>query len=345
MMKKLKKISLVLALLMMGTTSVWAQDVNFSQFYANPLYLNPAMAGSKVAPRISLSYRSQWPELVSAFTTVSASYDQYFPDLHGGLGFIVMTDRQGDHGALKSNMLGAMYSFRFKLTEEFYVNAGLEASINNTNISWNEFLRFPDQIDPTSGFIHNTSAQAPEDQSKWYADFAAGLMAYGSRWYAGVAASHLTQPNQGFYGESIVPMKLTANAGGLINVSADRRRWSSIGLGTPVLSPNLIYQYQFGIDAVDTASVGGFHTLNYGMYLDWDPFLVGIWYRQSFENSDAFIFMVGFQKDYLKIGYSYDVTVSKLANNVGGAHEVTLGFLLPAPDPRHKVKAIRCPSF
>lgn len=344
-MKNLKKISLIVALLVMGSTSLMAQDVNFSQFYANPLYLNPAMAGAKVAPRIAISYRDQWPQLVSAFTTVSGSYDQYIPALHGGIGVIMMTDRQGDHGALKSNKIGAMYSFRFKINNEFFINAGLEASINNTNIAWNEFLRFPDQIDPTSGFIHNSAAQAPENQSKWYADFAAGVMAYGSMWYAGFAASHLTQPNQGFYGESIVPMKFTANAGGLINVASEKRRWSAIGLGTPVISPNIIYQYQFGIDAIDGGYGAGFHTFNYGLYLDWDPFLVGVWYRQSLENADAFIFMAGFQKDYLKVGYSYDVTVSKLANNVGGAHEITLGFLLPAPDPKHKVKAIRCPSF
>ena len=108
-MKRRFKKAILGAMLLLGTAA-GAQDVGFSQFYANPLYLNPAFAGSAVAPRISLTYRAQWPGLVSAFTTVSASYDQYFPDLHGGLGFIVMTDRVGDHGALSTNSLGAMYS-------------------------------------------------------------------------------------------------------------------------------------------------------------------------------------------------------------------------------------------
>ena len=92
MMKKYNKITLILLLLVLGMQGVKAQDVGFSQFYANPLYLNPAFAGSKVAPRISLTYRAQWPGLVSAFTTVSASYDQYIPDLHGGIGAIVLSD-------------------------------------------------------------------------------------------------------------------------------------------------------------------------------------------------------------------------------------------------------------
>ena len=129
-------------------------------------------------------------------------------------------------------------------------------------------------------------------------------------------------------------MKFTANAGGLINLSEERRRQSSLGLGQPVVSPNFIYQYQ-----------GGFHYFNYGLYLDWMPFLVGVWYRQGIENPDAFIFMLGVQQDHYKIGYSYDVTVSKLANNTSGAHEISVGVILPCPEQKHKVKAIRCPSF
>ncbi len=334
MMKKHYRIAILL-LLVVGMQGVKAQDVGFSQFYANPLYLNPAFAGSKVAPRISLNYRAQWPSLVSAFSTISGSYDQYINDLHGGIGGIVMADRQGDHGTLSTAQFGAMYAFRFKMAKDMYLSIALQAAVVNVNLNWDlNYLRFGDQIDPSNGYISQTSATAPDKTSKIYPDFAAGLMAYGPAWYAGFAAHHLSQPNQGFYSEDRVPMKLTAHAGGLINLSEERRRTSSLGLGQPVISPNFIYQYQ-----------GGFHYFNYGLYLDWMPFLVGVWYRNGVKNSDAFIFMVGVQQDYFKVGYSYDVTVSELANNTAGAHEVTLGILLPIPEAKHKVKAIRCPSF
>ena len=128
-MKKYNKITLILLFAALGMQGVKAQDVGYSQFFANPLYLNPAFAGSKVAPRISLAYRAQWPGLVSAFSSVSASYDQYIPDLHGGIGAIVLSDRQGDHGMLNTNMLGAMYSFRFRLHEDIYINLALQASV------------------------------------------------------------------------------------------------------------------------------------------------------------------------------------------------------------------------
>ena len=333
MMKKLTKIALFAALMFGVGQGASAQDVIFSQFYANPLYMNPAFAGSKVCPRISLNYRAQWPALVSAFTTVAASYDQYIDALHGGVGGIVMADRQGDHGALSTTSLAAMYAFRFQLAREVWVNAGLKAGVTNTSLNWND-LRFPDMIDRINGFTGMTSAQMLDNTSVWYLDFDAGVLAYGPAWYAGFAASHLTQPSNGFYGVTKLPMKFTANVGALINIAEEARRTSSLGLGTPVLSPNFIYQYQ-----------AGFHYFNYGLYLDWMPFLVGVWFRNGIENADAFIFQVGFQQDYFKIGYSYDVTVSKLANNTSGAHEFSVGILLPCPEKKHKVKAIRCPSF
>lgn len=332
-MKKLQRILIISALLLFAGQGVKAQDVVFSQFYANPLYMNPAFAGAKVCPRICLNFRSQWPSLVSAFTTASVSYDQYIDNLHGGIGAIIMTDRQGDHGALSTSMASVMYAFRFQAAREVWVNAALQAGVVNTSLDW-ENLRFPDMIDEVNGYTRQTAAQAPEETNVWYLDFNAGALAYGPWWYAGFAASHLTQPSNGFYGVTKLPIKLTGNLGALINIAEEKRRTSALGLGTPVISPNLVYQYQ-----------GGFHYFNYGIYLDWQPFLVGCWFRQGLENADAFIFQVGVQQDYFKIGYSYDVTVSKLANNTAGAHEISVGVMLPCPEQKHKVKSIRCPSF
>ena len=330
--KKLKGVLLGAMLLASGTAS--AQDIGFSQFYANPLYMNPAFAGTAVAPRIALTYRGQWPGLVSAFTTVSASYDQYVSDLHGGVGVLLMTDRVGDHGALSTNLMGAMYAFNFRVSRSVNISAALQVSLVNTNLKWDENLRFPEQIHEQYGFAYPNNAPRPDKTSQWTADFNAGVLAYGPKWYAGLSVAHLTQPNVAFYSEDRVPIKLTVHGGGLINVAEERRRQSSLSLGTPIISPNVIYQYQ-----------GGLHYFNYGLYLDWMPFLVGVWFRNGVENADAFIFQVGVQQDYFKVRYSYDVTVSKLANSTAGAHEVTIGVMLPVPEHKKKVQAIRCPSF
>ena len=70
-----------------------AQDPQFTQFYANPLYLNPAFAGSHGCPRFATNYRNEWPSLSGNYVTYSVSYDQYFKTISGGIGVIATHDQ------------------------------------------------------------------------------------------------------------------------------------------------------------------------------------------------------------------------------------------------------------
>ena len=54
--------------ILLGTVLVaLGQDPQYSQFYAAPLYLNPAFAGSAMAPRVNFNHRNQWPSLSANF--------------------------------------------------------------------------------------------------------------------------------------------------------------------------------------------------------------------------------------------------------------------------------------
>ena len=53
-----------------------AQDPNFSQFFASPLTLNPALTGKFDGTfRLAGNYRNQWPSINNAFVTKTASAD------------------------------------------------------------------------------------------------------------------------------------------------------------------------------------------------------------------------------------------------------------------------------
>src|SRR4051812_27357085 len=96
-----KKLPIFLAfscccLLLLSAVSVKGQDPHFTQFYANPLYLNPAFAGSAHCPRITLNYRNQWPALQGQFITASFSYDQQIPSISSGIGLMALTDNAGE---------------------------------------------------------------------------------------------------------------------------------------------------------------------------------------------------------------------------------------------------------
>ena len=61
-------------ILLIFSADAESQDPAFSQFYANPLYMNPAMAGVEGPPKVYLGYRNQWPGAVgSRFSTPDAT--------------------------------------------------------------------------------------------------------------------------------------------------------------------------------------------------------------------------------------------------------------------------------
>ena len=125
-MKNLKNI-FVLFIFVIVSEAALAQDPTFTQFYANPLYLNPAFAGSNNCPRFALNYRNEWPNLSGNYTTYSASYDQHIKNISGGIGVLVTHDEQGQ-GTIKTNMLGLIYSYHLKITRKFSIRFGAQAS-------------------------------------------------------------------------------------------------------------------------------------------------------------------------------------------------------------------------
>jgi hypothetical protein len=72
-MNKSLRFILVLMSALILAEDAKAQDPEFTQFYANPLYLNPAFAGTNRCPRLVMNYRNQWPSLTGIIVTTSAS--------------------------------------------------------------------------------------------------------------------------------------------------------------------------------------------------------------------------------------------------------------------------------
>ena len=97
MIKKIMKLFLLVIVLICTTKVSNAQDPAFSQFYSNPLYLNPAFAGAynNGCPTATLNYRDQWPGIGRTYVTYSFSYDQHVEALGGGLGVMLAQDKSG----------------------------------------------------------------------------------------------------------------------------------------------------------------------------------------------------------------------------------------------------------
>lgn len=299
--------------------NLFAQDPEFTQFYANPLYLNPALAGTSRCPRVNLNYRNQWPGIAGTYITYSASYDQHIDVIAGGLGLLVTNDNAGQ-GTLRTLNVGAMYSYLLNVSREFSLKFGAQATFFQKSIDWSR-LTFGDMIDARRGFVYSTN-ELPNLAKRSGVDFSAGVLGFSKRYFIGFAAHHLTEPNEGLLGDSKLPMKLTGHAGAVFPVG-DKNNQTSV-------SPNVLFQKQ-----------QDFQQLNLGMYFTRGGIVAGLWYR----NQDSFIAVVGFQQHFFKVGYSYDVTISKLTNATAGSHELSFALQFECKPKKKKFRLVSCPSF
>src|SRR5690606_10977157 len=117
-----------------GVGSAVAQDPQFSQFYAAPLYLNPAFAGSTNQARAGINYRNQWPAIDANFTTMSFFADYFIEDKSSGVGLLVTRDREGLAG-LRSMSLALQYSYELQLTDFLGFRPGVQLALYNRDVN------------------------------------------------------------------------------------------------------------------------------------------------------------------------------------------------------------------
>lgn len=314
----------------------FAQDPQFSQFYANPLFLNPAFAGSTECGRINLNYRNQWPGLSNAYSTYNASYDQSLSGINSGFGVLLMNDQQGD-GALATTSASAYYVYKLKVSEPIMINFGVKAAYYQEKLNWDKLI-FADQINSATGEISTTSSETqPSNFNISVVDFSVGtIMSYYDMFIIGVAVDHITQPQMSFYDnpDSKLDMKITTHAS--FNINLSQGMLGGYHEDDIMLQPSILYMQQ-----------GKFHQINAGLYINKYPFVLGAYYRHNFQNPDAVIALVGLSFNNVKFGYSYDITMSNVGGKAGGAHEISLAwdFCIYKQQKRRRIRAIKSPSF
>ena len=332
-----------------GVETAHAQDPQFSQFYAAPLYLNPALAGSTNQARAGINYRNQWPAIDANFTTMSFFADYFIEDKNSGVGFLLTRDREGLAG-LRSLSIGLQYSYELQITDYLGFRPGVQLAMYNRDVNFDR-LTFGDQFDPATGeFIDQPSAESfSTNFSKTFFDVSFGGVLFTKAAWLGVAANHLNKPNQSIIDEeSELPIKLSFHGGfkffmkpGVIGSGVYARN------AERSIAPAVQYRHQ-----------GEFDQMDVGLYFTFEPLVLGTWYRgvpfKNIEgvNNESIVLLLGFTqlgaKDAINIGYSFDYTISKLGPGSGGAHEFSLVYTWPMRNPRKPPKdklIIPCPDF
>jgi type IX secretion system PorP/SprF family membrane protein len=327
----MKTLKAILLLFLFTAGSAMAQDPLFTQYYANPIYTNPASAGAAKGGRAGLNYRVQWPELPGTFVTVSAAYDQYFKKLKSGFGFMYTNDRAGS-GFLKTSTLNLIYSYEQKLGSKMAIRGGLQASYIGKSIDFDK-LTFSDMIEPRSGFRFPSSEPLP-NPVKTFLNFGAGVLLYSDLFYVGFATHNLTEPNQSFYNSQApgneLPGRYTLHAGMAIPLD----NMSGLPMSERItINPNVLFMQQ---------SV--FKVANFNVHLNYNFATIGTGYRFSAEEGQTVIAMIGFRaKKKLTMAYSYDRTFFDTQSV--SSHEISLALRWRSKASDPDGDRIICPSF
>jgi type IX secretion system PorP/SprF family membrane protein len=329
---------LIFLFIVLFTVSVKAQDPHFSQFFASPLTLNPALTGKFDGQfRFAGNYRNQWPSIPNAYITTSASVD--FSILKKvvpngdilGIGISGLSDQSADD-ALSLNYGSLSLSYHKALDEDGYntIGAGFQATYSSISLNLSK-LTFEDQL-TQSGFTGTTSEVFNNVTNKNYFDMSAGLLFSGSsdgvnNYYFGASMYHINRPSVGFQDQNWILLPRTTVHGG-----------ASFPLNDQLtIDASAISQFQ---NEANETLVGGALAINVNQDHD-DPtnVYVGSWIRFG----DAIIPYVALEYEGWRIGTSYDVNTSSLKAATDSRGGIELSLIYIKKD--YGVKGIPCPTF
>ena len=338
----MKKIILTLAICVTLVSAATAQDPNFSQFFASPLTLNPALTGKfDGVVRVAGNYRNQWPTINNAFVTKTVSVDfgilkNRIPEIDQmGMGVLAITDRAGD-GVLVTNYAGLSLAYHKGLDENGFhqIGAGFQGTYVNKRIDVSK-VDFEDELTPL-GFTGVTSEIFESKQiNVSYFDMNAGVFYNGStdgynNFYLGASMYHINRPQESFQGgQYLLSARTTIQAGGKIPIGGYKNFL------------HIAANHSIQAKAHNTV-IGGAFSYNVNNSED-NPtnIYLGAWYRFK----DAAIPYIGLEFNGLLIGASYDANTSSLkpASNTRGGMELSLIYIKRPSDPN--ARKLNCPRF
>lgn len=297
-----------------------AQDAYFSQFYANPIYLNSALAGAEGNPRLVFIHRQQWNAL-NAYNSSVFSFDTPLGK-SSGLAVHAMNDTQLD-GVINNAAVGTTLSHRIQLKRGAVLGGGLSLAYRQKSFNWNQLV-FEDQLRPGSNTIYPTAERIGESKTVMY-DVGVGMMYASEKLMAGFNISHINQPEERFSPESDarLPRRYTMHvAYSFQNLGANR---------SFNITPSIVYEKQANLSY-----------LNVGGFWNNDFLTLGTYYRVN----QAMVFTVGMAIKQFNIGYSYDYNLSAGHSSFGSTNEFSLSYRFKWSKTNKNYKyAGKCPDF
>lgn len=332
------KLALCIFLSVIGSIS-FSQDIHFSQFNMNPVYLNPALTGNHACDwRFTANQRSQWRSVSRPYNTIAISAENregwIIPGLYHAVNLFHDAAGDGNYRTLEFN-LSTAYQIYLDNDSIHSVTPGLQMGVNHRNINFS-LLSFDNQFngnyyDPTLPTQENFGASKRTGFNMALGAIYAFRPEYRKEVVAGIGWFNIPTIKQSFYGDDLIKrdrrVVIHAKAQYPLNFEWD-------------IMPALFMQFQ-----------GKYKEIIFGTnarYLIKDrkgellaPY-AGVWFR----NQDAAYLTAGIEYNKWKAGVSYDINFSKLtpASNLRGGLEFSLQYILCVFKPKDIQHRI-CPDY
>lgn len=332
---------ILLAFLFIAQIGYAQQDAMFTKYMFNSLVFNPAYAGSHEYMSVRLLHRDQWWGIDGSPTTQSFTIHTPASE-RVGLGLSLVNDKIGSTGSTSANI---SYAYRFKMGPG-KLSIGLQGGVMNWRANYNDLLyRDPQNLDPTFSNINS---------NQWLPNFGAGIYYYAKHFYVGVSVPHLINTE----------FKRTINVvpeNDLLDIARlYRHYYFTAGAAIPLNGDALIFKPSLLVKSVGLFSNfvdNSTAITNIGAPTEFDIdvsllFYNTLWVGTSFRSSiekfidnrssfdSADIWASVQLTNGLRIGASYDYTLTKLQPFAKGSFEVMLGY-----DFQYQVKQVNTPRY
>ncbi len=315
-MKRLIKTIAIGAILTLGTFKGIAQiDPHFSQYYAHPLWLNPALTGVTDGEyRVSLNAKQQWGALSNSFLTGGASFDMA-PVKNLAFGAMVLNQSAGDIGYNHLNaMVSAAYRIHFGGQGLNMINFGVQAGVLNKSFNPSK-ITLGSQYNPVTGYDPSLGiSESFSSSNTLVPDVNVGVMYFDGNpdqkvnAFGGVMAGHITRPIDKFLGNDVrMPIRYAAHGGARVKLN------EQFGL-----TPTALYMKQGNAREI---AAGGY--AEYMVNAETD-----LMFGANYRVDDSAIAFFGLHLKNMVFGLSYDFNTSSLNRVTGsrGGLELSVAF-------------------
>ena len=327
----------------------YAQDLHFSQYFANPLSYNPANTGFfEGSYRLGVNHKQQWPWAIEGkflnYNSSSAYADFSILDKKinnldwAGIGFNFINDQAGD-GNLIANKAYMSMAYHKGLDElhQHFLSVGFQIAYVSRSINFGALYFNNQWLDEVGFDLSLPSNEGLYTEQTSYFDIGIGLQGKNQLndklgLSYGVSLLHVNQPIESFYNQNNrLGMRQLYQAGLVYNIKGKFDISSSLFITSKKKAIELLLGSLAGFNLKQTPN----HKTA--------KLYVGLFYRLK----DALSPIFGYQYHKTRILLNYDINLSKLskASRGNGGFELSLIQIGVFKKKKNQAYKTHCPSF